>query len=98
MPIPDHEKLKFAVLALLADGVEHSSQEIWERLRVQFNVAPHEDAHKLENGKTVFHDQIDRALANLQGAPHGGPRLIEKVRKKVYRITENGKAYLKRHS
>jgi Mrr N-terminal domain len=97
MPIPEHETLKSAILRLLADDANHSSQEIRERLRVQFNVAPQEDSHKLKNGKTVFEDGIDRALANLQGAPRGAT-YIEKVGEKVYRIMANGKAYLKQNS
>ena len=98
MPIPDREKLNSAILQLLADKAEHSSQEIRERVKVQFNIVPNEDSTKLKNGKTPFHNEVDLALANLQGAPRGGPKLIEKVRKEVYRITDLGKTILQRNS
>jgi hypothetical protein len=95
--VPDREKLKLAILGLLADGAEHSSQEIREHLRLRFNVSQKENTDKLKNGKTLFHNEVDLALANLQGAPRGGPKGIEKVRKEVYRITEYGKSMLKQN-
>lgn len=98
MPIPEREKLKLAILRLLGDDGEHSSARIREHLRAHFNIAPHEDSYKLENGKTPFENEVDLALANLQGAPSSGPKLIEKVKKKVYRISGSGKVYLKQNS
>ena len=97
MPIRESKKIRLSILQLLADGAELSSQEIRERLRVQFKIAPHEDRRILENGKTAFNDEVDRALANLQGAPRGSKR-IEKVGEQVYRINEIGKDYLKQNS
>jgi restriction system protein len=97
MPIPDSQALLLPVLRVLADGHEHSSEEIRDRVRVQFDIAPHELLSKNKNGKTVFHSNIDLALANLQGAPHRGSKAIEKITNEVYRITEHGQAILKRN-
>lgn len=97
MPIPDFQTLLLPVLRVLADGLEHSSEEIRKRVRVQFDIAPHELLAKNKKGKTIFHCNVDLALANLQGAPHGRSKAIEKVRKEIYRITEHGKAILNRN-
>jgi hypothetical protein len=97
MTIPDFQTLLLPVLHVLADGVDHSSQEIRDRVRVQFDIAPHELLVRNRKGKTVFHSNVDLALANLQGAPHRRTKAIEKVRKGVYKITEYGKAILSRN-
>jgi hypothetical protein len=109
MPIPNTTNLYLPILQLLADDLDHSHQEIRERLRVQFNVAPHELIQKLKNGKTIFDDNVDRALANLQAAPHrrlvlgnlkGVPDgyVTAIIRdKKAYRITKIGKTILERN-
>lgn len=95
--IPNGESLMLPVLRLLADGRNHSSEEIRERLGVEFKIAPNESTQKLNNGKTTFHSNIDLAQAYLQGAPQRRSKAIEKVRPKVYRITEYGKNLLKRN-
>lgn len=92
--IPDGAALLLAVLKLLADGLEHSSQEIRERLRAQLNIAPHELMQEDKRGKTEFDSNVSLALAYLQGARGVGTKAIDKVRKKVYRITKLGKAIL----
>jgi hypothetical protein len=89
--------MALAVLELLADDLEHSSQEIQERLRAEFGIVPQDLIQKHKNGMTVFHNNVLLALANLQGAPHKGPKAIDKVGKRVYRIKEYGKALLKRN-
>jgi restriction system protein len=97
MPIPDYQTLLLPILRLLADDAEHSSEKIREVLAAQFNVAPHELIQKNQKGKTVFGNNVDLALANLQGAPHGRSKCIDRIRKGVYRINERGKAILKRN-
>lgn len=96
-PIPDLDTLRLAVLRVFADGVEHSAEEIQERMKVQFGISPQELLQKTEGGTPVFRNQVALGLANLQGAPHRGPKYVEKVRKKVYRISERGKDILKRN-
>lgn len=95
MPIPTFEMLFLPVLRLLADGLEHSSGEIRERLRDQFEMTPQELQTKNKKGKTMFDNNVDLALANLQGAPHGRTKAIEKIGDGVYRITERGKLHLR---
>jgi restriction system protein len=95
MSIPDFEALLLPILRLLGDGLKHSSGEIHERLRGQFEMTPQELRTKNKKGKTMFDNNVDLALANLQGAPHGRTKAIEKVEKGVYRITERGKVHLK---
>jgi hypothetical protein len=95
--IPNGETLMLPVLKLLANGLNHSSQAIRERLGVEYKIAPTESTQKLNNGKTEFHSNIDLALAYLQGAPQRRAKAIEKVKKKVYRITDYGKTILNRN-
>jgi restriction endonuclease Mrr len=97
MPIPHSNVLLLPVLRVLGDGVEHNSVEIRERVKIQFDIAPRELLQKTKKGATVFHNRVALALANLQGAPHGRSRAINRVRKEVYRITEYGVAILKRN-
>jgi len=98
--LPPGLPMALAVLQLLANDLERSPKEIQERLKIQFHFAPSELIQKHESGTTVFHNNVALALANLQGAPHRGPKAIEKVKKHkedVYRITEYGKSLLKRN-
>ena len=99
MPIPDCQTLLLPVLRVLADGVEHSSGEIRECMRVQFGIAPHELLQKLKNGIPVFNNRVAWALAhlNMGRGPLGHSEAIGKVRKEVYRITEYGKTILSRN-
>ena len=97
MPIPDSKTLLLPVLRVLGDGAEHKSVEIRERVKVQFDIAPRELLQKTRKGIRVFHNRVALALANLQGAPRGHSRAINKVRKEAYKITEHGMAILKRN-
>jgi len=99
MPIPDCQTLLLPVLRVVADGVEHSSEEIRERMRVQFGIAPNELLQKLKNGTPVFNNRAAWALAhlNMRTGPIGHPEAIAKVKKEVYKITEYGKAILSRN-
>jgi restriction system protein len=99
MPIPDSQTLLLPVLRVVADDREHSSEEIRERVRTQFNIAHHELLQKLKNGTPVFHNRVAWALAhlNMRRGPLGHSEAVEKVRKAVYKITEYGKAILRRN-
>jgi restriction system protein len=96
MPIPTVDELRLPILLLFADGIEHSIEEIRERMKVQFKIASNELLQKHENGKSIFGNNVDLAFANLQGAPHRGPKAIDKVNEGVYKITDYGIAILKR--
>jgi len=99
MPIPNCQTLLLPVLRLLADDVEHSSEEIREHIRLQFDINPQDLRQKLKNGTPVFHNRVAWALAhlNMRRGPLGHPEAIGKVRKEVYKITEYGKAILGRN-
>ena len=77
----------------MTDGLEHSSEEIRERVRVQFDIAPHKLLQKHENGTPEFHNRVAWALAHLN--MRCGPLGHAEVRKEVYKITEHGKTILK---
>lgn len=89
--------LRAFVLRAFADELEHTSEEIRERVRVQFEIAPHELLQEHNGRISVFHNKVALALANLQGAPHRGSKCIEQVGAKGYKITEHGKTILKRN-
>ncbi len=99
MPIPDAQTLLLPVLQALADGRTHSSAQIRERVKLQFDIPPNELLQKLTNGTPVFNNRVAWALAhlNMRRGPLGHSEAIEKVRKEVYKITEYGKAILKRN-
>ena len=97
MPIPSAQTLLLPVLRLLGDGAEHVSREIRERMRLQFQVTSEELRQKNKKGAPIFHNRVALALANLQGAPHGGGKAIEEVKNEVYRITAYGQAILSRN-
>jgi restriction system protein len=99
MPIPDIQTLLLPVLRSVADGREHSSQEIRECVKVQFDISPKELLQKHENGTPVFSNRVAWALAhlNMRRGPLGHPEAIEKVRKEVYKVTEYGRGILKRN-
>jgi restriction system protein len=99
MSLPDFQTFFLPVLRVLADGEEHASVEIRERMRVQFEIPPHELLEKLKNGMPVFHNRVAWALAhlNMRRGPLGHPEAIERVRKEVYKISEYGRTILNRN-
>ncbi len=101
MSIPDSQTFLRPVLRVFGDDAEHSNEEIWERMRVQFKITPDELLQKHPSGKSVFHVNVALALANLQGAPNRGSKAIERIKSKgktkIYRITEYGKTILNRN-
>jgi restriction system protein len=96
MPIPDPQTLLLPVLKVLADGAEHTVEEIRERMKNQFNVTPSELTQKNKKG-FVFVNRVAWALAhlNMESGPLGHSKEITLIKKGVYRITERGTAILK---
>lgn len=97
MPIPDPQSLLLPVLKVLADGSEHTVEEIRERMKSQFGVTPSELAQKNKRG-FVFVNRVAWALAhlNMEAGPIGHAKEITLLRKGVYRITDRGSAILRR--
>jgi len=69
MPIPDSQTLLLPVLRVVADGHEHSSEEIRERVRVQFDTPPHEVLQKFKNGTAIFTTSLKRLRAVMRRLP-----------------------------
>jgi hypothetical protein len=101
MSIPDQESLLLPVLSVFADNAEHHNEEIRQLMILRFAVQPAELLQKHPDGNSVFNVKVALALANLQGAPHRGPKNIRKTKQlgdtKFYKITERGKAILSRN-
>jgi restriction system protein len=97
MTLPDSQTLLLPVLKVFSDGKKHSIEELRERMRKQFSVTPDEVLQKHPKGNSIFYVNVALALANLQGAPHQGSKAIEKVGRDLYRVTEYGKAILRRN-
>jgi hypothetical protein len=71
---------------VLADDEEHSTHQIRDCVRVQFNITSDELFQKHGSGTPVFHNNVALVSANLQGAPHKGRKAIYRVKKDVYKI------------
>lgn len=86
MSIPDFQSIMLPLLVLLADGAEHSNQEIYEGLENQFGMTEEEKSRLLSGGKqTVFINRIAWAKTHLKQAG-----LIESSRRGVYKISALG--------
>ena len=51
----------------------HSKEEIQECIKVKFDITSEELLQKHKNGRVVFYNNVDLALANLQVLPMGVP-------------------------
>jgi restriction system protein len=89
MTIPDGQSLMAPVLRILADGRDHQTTEIVDRLADELGLSLEERSETLRSGVSKFANRIHWALVYL-----GGGKLIEKARRGVYRITDKGRAQL----
>jgi restriction system protein len=92
MPIPDYQAFMLPLLQAIADGRDHPTREITQRLADQLNLAPAEREEMLPSGQqTVVANRIGWAKTYLKKAG-----LLENpVRGKV-RITLDGRKVLER--
>ncbi|MCX7932237.1 MAG: restriction endonuclease, partial [Rhodovarius sp.] len=89
MAIPDFQTLMLPVLQALAQGERHLA-ELTEDLAAQFRLTPEERATLLPSGRMgTFRNRVGWAVAYLLRA-----RLIERVARGVYRLTERGRSVL----
>jgi restriction system protein len=95
--IPDSDTLLLPVLRIFSDDKEHSAEEVRGFMVKHFEISADQLLQKTARGTPIFHNRVALALANLQGAPHGGRKLIAPTRRGFYRITEQGKALLNRN-
>ena len=93
MWVPDRDAIKRAVLIALEDGHEHSSREILDSVAEQLRLTKEDIAERhpgLEH-QTKFENEVHWVLGDI-GEGQRGTNLISKVRAKVYRITDLGRA------
>ena len=92
MPIRDYQSLILPTLSTLADGTEAPLGEIRERIAVSEKLTVEEVSQMLPSGRqTVLANRVSWALLGLERAG-----LVERVRRAVYRMTDEGGRLLAR--
>lgn len=86
MAIPDFQSVFLPLLKACADGQEHTKQELLPLLAKQFGLTEAELSIKIASGGAgLFDNRVGWATSYLKQA-----RLLENVRRGVYRITARG--------
>lgn len=85
MPIPSIDELTGPLLEELADGAEHSTRELWERLALRFALSGEELAERAGTGRYVFRDRVGWARTRLHKRG-----LLDYPRRTYSRITAAG--------
>ena len=86
MPIPDFQSVFLPLLKACADGQEHTKQELLPLLAKQFGLTEAELSVKIASGGArMFDNRVGWATSYLKQA-----RLLENLRRGVYRITARG--------
>jgi restriction system protein len=86
MAIPDFQSIMLPLLKHLADGKEHSSQDIYEAMEKTFSLSREEREELLPSGKQrVFVNRIGWAKSYLKLS-----ELIASTQRGFYKITNNG--------
>ena len=92
MPITDYQSLMLPTLKALADGMEVPLSEIRMRIAASENLTDQEVSGKLPSGRqTVLANRVGWALLGMERAG-----LVERVRRAVYRLTDEGVQLLAR--
>ena len=90
MPIPDFQSLMLPALKALSDGAEKPIAEIRNRIAEAQGLTPEDMRELLSNGRQpVFVNRVSWALIYL-----GRAGLSERVRRGVWRLTEEGEKLL----
>lgn len=91
MPVPDYQTLMRPLLAVTADGTEHTLSEAAERIADQFGLSPEERAEMLPSGGQLkLFNRTGWAKTYMTKAG-----LIETVSRGKFRITARGLSVLK---
>ena len=86
MPVPDYQSLMLPTLKALSDGQDAKISEVRARVAAAEELKPGDLHETLPSGKqTVFANRVGWAVTYMKGAG-----LVEKVRRAVYRLTEEG--------
>ena len=92
MPIRDYQSLMLPTLKALADVAEVPLGEIRERIAVSEKLTDRDVSEKLPSGRqTVLANRVGWALLGMERAG-----LVERVRRAVYRLTDEGGQLLAR--
>ena len=90
MPIPDFQTLMKPVLAATADGADHGTRGLIERMSDLFALTPEERTVLLPSGRQeVMANRVHWAIAYLSKC-----LLIERPARATYRITDRGRSVL----
>jgi restriction system protein len=90
VPIPDYQSLLLPVLQVSADGKEHSTIELRDRIATQLGLTFEDLAEKLPSGKMpLFTNRVAWAVVYLTKA-----LALDRVKRGVVRITARGKDLL----
>jgi restriction system protein len=91
MPIPDFQSFLAPVLKLMADGAEHTSGELREKIAKHFNFTPEDLAERLPSGlQTIFDNRVSWSIVYLRKAG-----ALESLKRGSYRVTGRGKELLR---
>ena len=89
MPVPDYQSLMLPVLKALAGGSETPISEVRKRVAAAEGLRGEDLRTKLASGQPVFTNRVSWAAIYME---RGG--LVERVRRAVYRLTDEGKRLL----
>ena len=90
MPVPDFQSLMLPVLKALSGGAETSVSEVRARVAAAEKLTPEDTRELLPSGRQpVFANRVSWAVKHMESAD-----LVERVRRAVYRLTEDGERLL----
>jgi len=93
MAIPDYQTIMRPLLALMADGRDHVVGDSRNALAIEFGLSPGDLEQRLPSGRDrVFRNRVGWACTYLLNA-----KMVERVGRGVYRITESGQEALEKH-
>lgn len=92
MPVPDFQSLMLPALKAFASGEETPLSKVRERIAAAEGLTAHDVQEMLPSGRQrVFGNRVSWAVIYMERAG-----LVERVRRGVYRLTEDGKRLLSR--
>ena len=92
MPVPDFQSLILPALKAFADGGEPSLSQVRERIAAAEGLSAEDVREMLPNGRqTVFVNRVSWAVIYMERAG-----LLERVRRGLYRLTQEGEGLLSR--
>ncbi len=92
MPVPDFQSLMLPALKAFATGAESPLSEVRERIAVAEGLSAEDVREMLPSGRqTVFVNRVSWAVSYMERAG-----LLERVRRGVYRLTQEGERLLSR--